>query len=116
MNRNRMWRPAAIALVALLAGQALLGFQSAAAQDKYPSRVVHIIVPTPAGAFLARTFVIFHDCTHGSYLSRNEPMRLPASFWASLCSRPIITGGGSIPFTTRARETWTGADLETCGR
>ena len=49
MNRNRMWRPAAIGLIALLAGQALLGSQSAAAQDKYPSRVVHIIVPTPAG-------------------------------------------------------------------
>jgi tripartite-type tricarboxylate transporter receptor subunit TctC len=44
-----MWRPAAIGLIALLAGQALLGSQSAAAQDKYPSRVVHIIVPTPAG-------------------------------------------------------------------
>jgi tripartite-type tricarboxylate transporter receptor subunit TctC len=49
VNRNRMWRPAAIGLIALLAGQALLGSQSAAAQDKYPSRVVHIIVPTPAG-------------------------------------------------------------------
>ncbi len=49
MNRNFPWRPAAIALIALLACQALLGFHRAAAQDKYPSRVVHIIVPTPAG-------------------------------------------------------------------
>jgi len=49
VNRNRMWRPAAVALMALLEGQALLGIRSAAAQDKYPSRVVHIIVPTPAG-------------------------------------------------------------------
>ena len=49
MTRNFPWRPAAIALVALLAGEALLGLRIAAAQDKYPSRVVHIIVPTPAG-------------------------------------------------------------------
>ncbi len=49
MTRNVPWRRPAIVLVALLAGQALLGCQSAAAQDKYPSRVVHIIVPTPAG-------------------------------------------------------------------
>jgi tripartite-type tricarboxylate transporter receptor subunit TctC len=36
----------AAALVLLLAP---LGWQSAAAQDRYPSRTVHVIVPTPAG-------------------------------------------------------------------
>jgi tripartite-type tricarboxylate transporter receptor subunit TctC len=41
-NRARL----AAAITLLLAP---LGWQSAAAQDKYPSRVVHIIVPTPAG-------------------------------------------------------------------
>jgi tripartite-type tricarboxylate transporter receptor subunit TctC len=41
-NRARL----AAALVLLLAP---LGWQSAAAQDKYPSRTVHVIVPTPAG-------------------------------------------------------------------
>jgi tripartite-type tricarboxylate transporter receptor subunit TctC len=41
-NRARL----AAGLVLLLAP---LGWQSAAAQDKYPSRTVHVIVPTPAG-------------------------------------------------------------------
>jgi tripartite-type tricarboxylate transporter receptor subunit TctC len=41
LNRARL--AAAITLMALL------GCHGAAAQDKYPSRVVHIIVPTPAG-------------------------------------------------------------------
>ncbi|HWF94898.1 MAG TPA: tripartite tricarboxylate transporter substrate binding protein [Xanthobacteraceae bacterium] len=49
MTPNRARLAAAIALIALLGFQALLGCQVAAAQDKYPSRVVHIIVPTPAG-------------------------------------------------------------------
>ncbi len=49
MTRNRARLAAAIALIAPLGCQALLGCQVAAAQDKYPSRVVHIIVPTPAG-------------------------------------------------------------------
>jgi tripartite-type tricarboxylate transporter receptor subunit TctC len=43
VTRNRARLAAAITLVALL------GCQGAAAQEKYPSRVVHIIVPTPAG-------------------------------------------------------------------
>jgi tripartite-type tricarboxylate transporter receptor subunit TctC len=41
-NRTRL-----IAAVALLL--APIGWHGAAAQDKYPSRVVHVIVPTPAG-------------------------------------------------------------------
>ena len=43
LTRNRVFA-AAIALLL-----APLGPNGAAAQDKYPSRVVHIIVPTPAG-------------------------------------------------------------------
>ncbi|HEY3639516.1 MAG TPA: tripartite tricarboxylate transporter substrate binding protein [Xanthobacteraceae bacterium] len=43
MTRNRARLAAAIALTALL------GCHGAAAQDKYPSRTVRIIVPTPAG-------------------------------------------------------------------
>jgi tripartite-type tricarboxylate transporter receptor subunit TctC len=49
VTRNRARLAAAIALIALLGCQALLGCKVAAAQDKYPSRVVHVIVPTPAG-------------------------------------------------------------------
>jgi tripartite-type tricarboxylate transporter receptor subunit TctC len=49
VTRNRARLAAAIALIALLGCRALLGCQVAAAQDKYPSRVVHVIVPTPAG-------------------------------------------------------------------
>jgi tripartite-type tricarboxylate transporter receptor subunit TctC len=44
VTRNRVRLAAAITLLLVP-----LGWQSAAAQDKYPSRVVHIIVPTPAG-------------------------------------------------------------------
>jgi tripartite-type tricarboxylate transporter receptor subunit TctC len=44
VTRNRAWLAAAIIL--LLAPP---GWHSAAAQDKYPSRIVRIIVPTPAG-------------------------------------------------------------------
>jgi tripartite-type tricarboxylate transporter receptor subunit TctC len=43
VTRNRARRAAAVALVVLL------GCHGAAAQEKYPSRVVHVIVPTPAG-------------------------------------------------------------------
>jgi tripartite-type tricarboxylate transporter receptor subunit TctC len=43
VTRNRARLAAAIAFAALL------GCQGAAAQEKYPSRVVHVIVPTPAG-------------------------------------------------------------------
>ena len=43
LTRNRARLAAAIALIALL------GCHGAAAQDKYPSRAVHVIVPTPAG-------------------------------------------------------------------
>jgi tripartite-type tricarboxylate transporter receptor subunit TctC len=42
--RNRTRLAAAITLLL-----APLGWHGAAAQDKYPSRVVHVIVPTPAG-------------------------------------------------------------------
>jgi len=42
--RNRARLAAAITLLL-----APLGWHGAAAQDKYPSRVVHVIVPTPAG-------------------------------------------------------------------
>ena len=44
MTRNRTRLIAAIALLL-----APIGWHGAAAQDKYPSRVVHVIVPTPAG-------------------------------------------------------------------
>jgi tripartite-type tricarboxylate transporter receptor subunit TctC len=44
LTRNRAWLAAAVTLLLTP-----LGWHGAAAQDKYPSRVVHIIVPTPAG-------------------------------------------------------------------
>src|ERR1700730_2010681 len=43
VTRNRVRLAATITLIALL------GCHGAAAQDKYPSRIVHVIVPTPAG-------------------------------------------------------------------
>src|SRR5260370_23546742 len=43
VTRNRARLAAAIALIALL------GCHGAVAQDKYPSRTVRVIVPTPAG-------------------------------------------------------------------
>jgi tripartite-type tricarboxylate transporter receptor subunit TctC len=44
VTRNRAWLATATALLLVP-----LGCSGAAAQDKYPIRIVHVIVPTPAG-------------------------------------------------------------------
>ncbi len=68
-----------------------------------------------AGAFLVRTFIIFHDCTHGSFF--NPSGRTRSWGLSRVCSRslPIITGDGNIPSITPVRAIWTGAAWGTCG-
>jgi tripartite-type tricarboxylate transporter receptor subunit TctC len=96
VTRNRARLAAAIALLL-----APLGWGSAMAQDKYPSRVVHIIVPTPAGGpvdvmarlvanqispMLGQSVIIDNRGGAGNTIGSAEAARAPADGYTLLYS------------------------------
>ena len=69
-----------------------------------------LALAVPAAGFLLRTFIVFHDCTHGSFLPsrRGEPLGRPARRPARL---PALraTGATTTPSTTAPPATSTAA-------
>jgi omega-6 fatty acid desaturase (delta-12 desaturase) len=55
---------------------------------EYPYWVT-LLLALPAGAFLVRLFVIFHDCCHGSYLPSRTAMRIIGTFLGVLAFTPF---------------------------
>jgi fatty acid desaturase len=77
------------------------------------SLVLVLVLAVPAAGFLVRTFVVFHDCAHGSFL----PWRRANAGWVSRagCSsiRPFTSGVTSMRCITRQPVISTGAAEET---
>ena len=59
----------------------------------------------PAAGFLLRTFIVFHDCTHGSFLPTGAATAGSAGSPAWSSSSPSPTGATTTPSTTAAPAT-----------
>ena len=46
------------------------------------SYLLTLALAVPAAGFLVRVYILFHDCTHGSFFRRSAPMRGWAWPWA----------------------------------
>ncbi len=77
-----------------------------------------LVVPLAilAGAFLVRTFIIFHDCTHGSFFKSRRANDIVGFITGVLVFTRAITGGGNTRCTIPAPATSTGAASAMCGR
>ena len=79
------------------------------------SYLLVLALAVPAAGFLLRTFIIFHDCTHGSFW----PSRRANAWLGAVCGVLVFTprgGGTSTRFTTPPPETWIGVGLGTFRR
>ena len=72
----RGWRPGIIQLITtILPYLAVLALMFATVELGYPYWIV-LALTVPASLFLVRTFIIFHDCTHGSFFPSNRANRV----------------------------------------
>ena len=80
------------------------------------SYLLVLLVSIPAAGFLVRSFIMFHDCSHGSFLPRSGP----TSGWVprSGCSstRRSCAGATTTRSTTRPRATSSVAGAVTFAR
>ena len=76
---------------------------------------ITVLLSAFAGLILVRTFIIFHDCGHGSFLKSKRRTTHSASLRVCLPSPPTITGNGNIPFTMPARVISPAVEWETFG-
>ena len=51
------------------------------------SYLLVLVLAVPAAGFLVRTYIVFHDCTHGSYFSSRRANAGSARSSGSWCSR-----------------------------
>ncbi len=77
------------------------------------SVVLSLALALPAAGFLIRTFVIFHDCTHGSLLPSKRANRIVGVVSACSCSLRLVAGAMTTRCTTPALATSSAAASET---
>ena len=77
---------------------------SAPCTPRSTSRLLVLALTIPAAGFLVRTFIIFHDCTHGSFLPSRRANAWLGSLGLLVCS-PFTAGATSTPSTTPRRAT-----------
>lgn len=73
------------------------------------SYLLTLALAIPASGFLVRTYIVFHDCTHGSFLPSSGRTRGSARRSACCCSRRSPRGATTTPCTTRPPATSTAA-------
>ena len=71
------------------------------------SYLLVLVLAVPAAGFLVRTYIVFHDCTHGSYFSSRRANAWVGSVLGLVVLTPFRAGVTSTPSTTRLRVTST---------
>jgi hypothetical protein len=80
------------------------------------SYLLVLAVAVPASGFLLRTYIVFHDCAHGSFLPAKRVNLWLAFSWGCLSIRRSTAGGTVTPSTTPPPVTWIGAGSGTSSR
>ena len=76
-----------------------------------------LLISVPTAGFLLRTFIVFHDCTHGSFLpSRRANLWVGRSVRAARRSSRSRTGATTTPSITARPAISTGAAPATSRR
>ena len=70
----------------------------------------------PAAGFLLRTFIVFHDCAHGSFLTTKRATSGSVASPPSSSSSRLPTGATTTPSTTAPPATSTAAGPATFRR
>ena len=65
------------------------------------SYLLTLLIAIPAAGFLVRTFIVFHDCGHGSFMPSKRLNRSLASSPGCSFSTRIPPGPTTTPATTR---------------
>ena len=74
------------------------------------SDLLVLALSIPASVFLVRTFIVFHDCSHGSFLhDRRANAWLGDRSRSAAATRPSCVGGTIMRFTTPPRAISTAA-------
>jgi omega-6 fatty acid desaturase (delta-12 desaturase) len=66
-----------------------------------------LVLALPAAGFLVRTFIVFHDCAHGSFTRWKRANALLGGLLESFSSPPSRGGATSTLYTTRPPATST---------
>lgn len=66
----------------------LIALMAASTVMAWPAWVT-LLMALPAGAFLVRIFILFHDCCHGSYLSSRKAMHIVGAVLGFLVFTPF---------------------------
>ena len=64
--------------------------------------------------FMVRTFIIFHDCGHGSFFKSRRANDVVGIITGIITFTPTIVGDMIMPSTMLRPATWTGAALVMC--
>ena len=78
--------------------------------------VLTFVLFVPAAGFLVRTFVVFHDCAHGSLLPSKRANRYLGRVLGSACCRRLPAGVTIMRSITPVRVTWIAAEWATSSR
>jgi hypothetical protein len=87
--------------------------------EYYSLRVGYLLtlaISVPAAGFLLRTYIVFHDCSHGSFLPTKRGNLWLGSRSACSSSRRSRTGATTTRSITRRPVTSTAAGRATCRR
>ena len=80
------------------------------------SVLLSLALALPTAGFLLRTFIVFHDCTHGSFLPSRRGNAYVGAVVGFLVLAPFTAGVTTTPCTMRRRGTWSVAASGTCPR
>ena len=80
------------------------------------SYLLTLTLVLPAAGFLVRTFVVFHDCAHGSLLPSKRANRSVGRLSGCSCSRRSSAGATIMRSITQHRETSSAAASGTSSR
>ena len=75
-----------------------------------------LVLVLPTSAFLVRTFIVFHDCTHGSFMRSRRANDILGAGLGLLVGCPTAAGNTSTRSTMRPQVTSTGVEWETSRR
>ena len=81
------------------------------------SDLLALAIAIPAAGFLVRTFILFHDCSHGSFLVIQACQQCGlARCWDCWSTPRFCAGATTTRSTTPHPATWIGAAAETSAR
>ena len=80
------------------------------------SYLLVLAIAVPSAGFLVRTFILFHDCSHGSFLASKRANAWLGMVLGLLVYSPFVRWRHEYAIHHAHPETWIGAAVETCAR